>query len=331
MKKKYLTLFISALIPFGVLTPRAQIKYSDDTPIRFNLSAPSLKIVQFADLHLTYGFDKNDHLTFDLIKNITEATKPDLVVFTGDQTLSISTKARYLDLTKLMESLKTPWTFIFGNHDYDYASRAKIIDKVYSVNPQYLYFKEGPKLDEDGVGNFVFNYYYENEPFYNLYFLDSKEELKKKEPDGLTIYNYLSPAQVEWYDQKAKVDKVNEVYSSVFMHIPLVQFRLSFNVPDGDTIINPPIEQISSQSKDTGFFDSMLTNGMSQAVFVGHDHRNNFVFTHQGIKLVYGRNSGYNAYGGLTRGARIIEITPTSEAEPLLTTKVIFEDLSYEV
>ena len=76
-------------------------------------------------------------------------------------------------------------------------------------------------------------------------------------------------------------------------------------------------EQISSQSKDTGFFDSMLTNGMSQAVFVGHDHRNNFVFTHQGIKLVYGRNSGYNAYGGLTRGARIIEITPTSEAEPL--------------
>ena len=57
-------------------------------------------------------------------------------------------------------------------------TRAKIIDKVYSVNP-YLYFKEGPKLDEDGVGNFVFNYYYENEPFYNLYFLDSKGRIKE--------------------------------------------------------------------------------------------------------------------------------------------------------
>ncbi len=330
MKKRFLTLFFSALLPFSVLLPRAQIKYSDDTPFRFDLSAPSLKIVQFADLHLTYGFDKNDKRTFELIKNVTNYTKPDLVVFTGDQTLSISSVRLYRQLTKFMEELKTPWTFIFGNHDYDYASKAKLINEVYSLNPEHLYFKEGPKLDEDGVGNFVFNYFYNNEPFYNLYFLDSKDELKRKEDNAYGKYKYLSPAQVDWYSDKAKVDNANDVYSSVFMHIPLVQFHLAFDLGEDDLINKTPVEKISSQARDTGFFDAMVDNGVTQAVFSGHDHRNDFVLTHHGIKLVYGRNSGYNAYGGIRRGARIIEITPTETSEPLLTTRVIFGDLSYE-
>ena len=157
MKKELITFLITATIPFSALYLRPQVKYSDDTPIRFDLKGPSLKIVQFSDIHLMYGFDKTDRSTFELIKNITNETNPDLVVFTGDQTLSISSLARYKDLTKFMEELKTPWTFVFGNHDYDYTSPAKIINNVLSINPVYLYFKEGPALAEGGVGNFSFN------------------------------------------------------------------------------------------------------------------------------------------------------------------------------
>ena len=75
----------------------------------------------------------------------------------------------------------------------------------------------------------------------------------------------------------------------------------------------------------------MLLTALTQAVFVGHNHRNDFVFTHQGIKLVYGRLSGYNAAGQIKRGARIIEITPGTTKVPELTTKIINEDLSYEI
>ncbi len=331
MKKNYLTLFITLTIPFSILSARPQIKYSADTPFRFDLSRPSLKIVQFADIHLTYGFDKNDRLTFDLIKNVTMATKPDLIVFSGDQTLSITSRARYGQLTSFMEKLKTPWTFVFGNHDYDYTSQAKLLQKVASLNPEYLYFKEGPKLDEAGVGNFVYNYYYNSAPFYNLYFLDSKDELKKKEDDSLTWYKYLSTAQVEWYDQKAVIDKENDVYSSVFMHIPLVQYDLAANPSGADELDHPPGELGHGQAKDTGFFTSLVANGVTQAVFVGHNHRSDFVFTHQGVKLVHGRLSGYNGYGKLKRGARIIEITPSLTNVPELTTSIIYEDLSYEL
>lgn len=43
-------------------------------------------------------------------------------------------------------------------------------------------------------------------------------------------------------------------------------------------------------------------------VFVGHDHDNDFIGIDKGIALGYGRVTGADAYGELTRGARIIEL-----------------------
>ena len=43
-------------------------------------------------------------------------------------------------------------------------------------------------------------------------------------------------------------------------------------------------------------------------VFVGHDHDNDFIGIDKGIALGYGRVTGTDAYGVLTRGARIIEL-----------------------
>lgn len=42
--------------------------------------------------------------------------------------------------------------------------------------------------------------------------------------------------------------------------------------------------------------------------FVGHDHDNDFIGIDKGIALGYGRVTGADAYGELTRGARIIEL-----------------------
>lgn len=44
--------------------------------------------------------------------------------------------------------------------------------------------------------------------------------------------------------------------------------------------------------------------------FCGHDHTNDFSGTLHGIKLCYGRASGYNTYGkeGFMRGSRVIQL-----------------------
>lgn len=44
--------------------------------------------------------------------------------------------------------------------------------------------------------------------------------------------------------------------------------------------------------------------------FAGHDHVNDYWGTKQGIRLCYGRATGYNTYGreGFSHGARVIRL-----------------------
>ena len=49
-----------------------------------------------------------------------------------------------------------------------------------------------------------------------------------------------------------------------------------------------------------------------KAVFVGHDHNNDFCGDYYGVSLCYGRKTGYGSYGppdGMQRGARILEFS----------------------
>lgn len=326
MKLKIYSVF--ALLSTLLLTkgPSFTISYTDDDPFVVNLTKPSLKVVQFADLHLTYGFDKLDKLTYKLINDIVKETTPDLVVFTGDQTLSITAPSRYKELTRFMESLNTPWTFIFGNHDNDFHSFDRVLGAVSRVDTKNLMFKVGPALNDGGYGNFNINYYYDGLPFYNLYFLDSKTEQKTFKPTGVSKYTHFSTDQVNWFRSKVNADKINNVKSTVYTHIPLVQYLNALEESEKPNVSGFQGEGVYPQNIDTGFFQTMVDSGVSQAMFVGHDHMNSFVYTHQGIKLGYGRISGYNAYGTIMRGARVVEIDNTKT----LNTYIILEDLSYE-
>lgn len=324
MKTRIGAIFAVVLMQFG---PRyaTPIPFSDDEAFSFTLPEASLKIVQFTDLHLTYGFDKHDKMTFSLIKKVSLQERPDLIVFSGDQTMSLISARLYKTLINFMEELEIPWTFIFGNHDYDFMAKAKLLNTINRVKTKYLYFKVGPDFGDSAAGNFVFNYFVNDTPFYNLYFLDSKDELKHKERDAISKYEYLNAAQVNWYKEKALVDQSRGIYSSVFMHIPLPQYLHASDEQYINTLNGTFGEAIYTQGRDTSFFAAMKEAGMSQAVFVGHDHRNNFTFVYDDILLAYGQSSGYNGYGGVRRGARVINISATLEA-PLLTTNIIYGD-----
>lgn len=328
MKKQIGALFAAVLMPFSSVAPNnAQvIPFSDDEAFTFTLNETSLKIVQFTDLHLTYGFDKHDRMTFDLIKKVSLNEKPDLLVFSGDQTMSLISVRLYKKLISYVEKLEIPWTFIFGNHDYDFVSKARLLRAISSVKTTYLHFKVGPDFKDHSAGNFVFNYYVDDTPFYNLYFLDSKDELKTNEKDTLSKYAYFSEAQVNWYKEKALRDQSQDIYSTIFMHIPLPEYLHAKDDEYKDTLDGGDFgETVAAQGRNTGFFSAMQEAGKAQAVFVGHDHLNNFTFNYEGVLLAYGQASGYNGYGRVRRGARIINITGT-DSVPLLRTNVIYGD-----
>lgn len=285
--------------------------YTEDDTLTLILKEENLRLLQFTDLHFTYGNDANDKRTFKLMETITKVENPDLVIITGDLTLSPLGPTLFKSIYNFMESLDVPWTFVFGNHESDFNAYEEYLETI--GNDHNLLFKVGKEMDGAGYGNFKIETSYNNSPFYHLYFFDSHAEY-----NGTFSYDWLSEAQVNWYDEHAKIDAQNNIKSSVFMHIPLWEYE--YYTPS-IALEGTKGEKVSKQGVNTGLFDKIKSNGVTTSVFVGHDHLNNYSFMHEGVLLAYGQASGYNGYGNTHKGARLIEI----DKDKLLTTHLLLD------
>ena len=60
-----------------------------------------------------------------------------------------------------------------------------------------------------------------------------------------------------------------------------------------------------------GLEESVMDRGNVVALFVGHDHPNDFSVDYRGLYMAYGRKSGYGGYGipgHIRKGARVLRI-----------------------
>jgi len=315
MKKLALAVCLILPILFVSCAKSTAIDYSDDEAISIEMLGDTIKILQLTDLHLTYGIDANDRKTYALIERLVESESWDLVVFSGDMTMSPLGPRLFKKLIEVMEDLGTPWTFIFGNHETDYHVYQDYLALIDTT--EHLLFMTGPELEEGGAGNFMIEFTKGGIPFYKAYFLDSHQEREVyTEEEG--IYGYLSQAQVEWYENHVQTDTVPSV---MFMHIPIRQYTL---VETDPSIVYSGIfdeDKVYPQGVDTGIFAAITEHQKTRGIFVGHDHLNDFQFTVEGVLLAYGRASGYNGYGYLEKGGRVIEIDEQKE----LVTYILLE------
>lgn len=311
MKKITTLLLFFLIISLNACSNQEEIiNYSDDTPFVLEMKSDTLKILQLTDLHLMYGVDANDRATFAAIRTLVQSDDFDLIVITGDMTMSISGPSLFSRLIEVMEELETPWTFVFGNHETDYSTYSDYLNRVDDC--EYLYFKVGPELEDGGYGNFRIIFNHDGNPFYTLYFMDSHaERAVYTEEEG--EYDYLKTSQVEWAETHLTSDTTDSV---MYFHIPLRQYI------DPDTYIGTFDEDmVYAQGIDTGLFDVLVEQGKTKGVFVGHDHLNNFEFTMDGVLLAYGQISGYSAYGNLPRGGRVVEVNNLG----VMNTYIIYE------
>lgn len=302
-------LFVFLIVSMSACQKSNEIIWTDNDAMTIESTDETIKILQVTDLHLAFGISNRDQMTFDLIENLAISDDYDLIVITGDMMMSPQAVLLFKALIKHMEVLEIPWTFVFGNHDNDFNDYSDLLAQLNNTN--YLYFKTGLEMEDGGIGNFKINFTYQDDIIYHAYFLDSKAERDTyTEDEG--EYDYLSTAQVSWYEDSVTTDLVESI---VFMHIPLRQY-INPDTYEGNFLE----DKVYAQGKDTGFFDAMVLHNMSKAVFVGHDHLNDFTLSKEGILLAYGRNSGYSAYGYLERGGRHIQIT-----DEVITTYVVLE------
>lgn len=278
--------------------------------------------------------------TVKLIKTSIKKIKPDLVVLTGDQIKSYAiglggknagkTVAKMIkSLCSPMEEAGVPFAATFGNHDVcKYVSKEDQI-KMYSdfsmfVRPTNGAYDQGtyalPVYSSDG-----------EKVKYLIYIIDSQGNRKG---GG---YEAVKPDQIEWYraqrDNFAVQNQSAVVPSMAFQHIPVCEMygifkrvpkrtknsvrcyrthAKEFYILDEEKCfeMNSFKEPASVPDENTGEFNAMKEKGDIKAIFCGHDHKNSFVGTNDGIDLGYTPSSGFNTYGdGLSRGSREIVIS----------------------
>ncbi len=270
-------------------------------------------IVQFTDTHFTNGAAP-DVATTALMAAILAAEQPDLVVLTGDVIHGsdcADPAASWRRALAPMIAAGLPWAAVFGNHDDEGTLDRAGLMAVQQELPGCL-SRPGPTT-VSGVGNYVLPVQAAAagalgaRPAAHLYFLDSNAYPEA----GPGVYGWIRRDQIAWYVMQARTlaDAAGGALlpALAFFHIPLPEYD---EVWDLHPCHGEKYEPVCCPALNSGLFAALYEVGDVLGTFVGHDHINDYMGDLHGIRLCYGRATGYNTYGrdGFPRGARVIRL-----------------------
>ncbi|MGV8137242.1 MAG: metallophosphoesterase family protein [Mangrovibacterium sp.] len=260
------------------------------------------KIVQFTDVHWKAAVRESDEAA-ECMNRVLDEEKPDLVIYTGDHVTGEPVTEGIDALLKPVVSRNIPFAAVLGNHDDEFSmSRREIFDYMGKFPGNMTGTVDGIT----GMTNFAIPLYQSSSEriMTVLYGLDSNRDTVEAD-------------QVAWYTRTSKdytqKNKGIPIPSVAFFHIPVPEFKEAIIDPDA-RFYGTRKEQVACSKKNTGLFPAFKKNGDVMAVFVGHDHLNDYVVCWKEIMLCYGRVTGsrktshYNHPDG-SNGARVIELT----------------------
>ncbi|MFO0916951.1 MAG: metallophosphoesterase [Planctomycetaceae bacterium] len=285
---------------FGDLLIRP--RSTDRFELIFTPSQPRpIRLLQVTDTHFHPG-DEGNRATEKMLRGIVEREQPDLIIHTGDFVNNDSAKPVEWTGMDIMNGLKRPWALCFGNHDYPVknAEGSLPLDDIRQKMEQgFQGFIDAPTgrhycyrydlLDKDNAP-----------PRASLFFF----QVGYAQGD-----RRISDPQLEWFRNQMKQDAERQIDSpiTVFVHIPLREYRDLYESGRAD---GKKAEDVCFDSDEGQSFKDFHASRRVVGVFCGHDHVNNYHGDWQGIDLVYGRNSGWGAYGpkDWQRGGRLITL-----------------------
>lgn len=287
---------------------------TDKTPSQHTLrfSEGRLRIAQFTDVHLSVD-DPQSAPVADTLLAVIEKEQPDVVIFTGDVVTQQPAEKGWRHIMATMQRAGVPYAVTMGNHDPEVMQR----DSIYAILKEDPLFigKAGEELS--GCGNYVLPVLASDSERTSalIYCFDSSDYTSDWARYG--TYAWMPWDVTSWYRAQSALYTTQNggepLPALAFFHIPTPEFRLLDSQPEmygrnGDG------SGIGSAELNSGFLLSCVEMGDVMGLFVGHDHENDYIGQHFGIALAYGRVSGFNAYGDLPRGARIIDLYEDSRS-----------------
>lgn len=265
-------------------------------------------ILQFSDLHWTND-NESDMKSHDLMNDIINEQNPDFIIFTGD-VIHVedcpSPENSFIKATSAVINSGVPWAFVFGNHDAIIKETYLELLDIQEKLPNCL--TERGLDNISGYGNYVLKIHSHNSDrtVAALYCMDSGTYA----PEKIGGADWIKHDQINWFinESKSLLSEIGSVIPSLaFFHIPLPEYREIWNK---NICFGSKYEKVGSAKLNSGLFNAFVGMNNIIGAFVGHDHINDYCGDLNGVKLCYGRATGYNTYGkeGFLRGARIIRM-----------------------
>ncbi len=303
------------------------------------------RILSTSDMHLGDS-PKMRKKVFDMLMSHINATRPDLVILTGDIILGKYQHIDAIEFAQFMEKVGIYWAFTFGNHEArEEKGRFKELLMKCQIKFPHCLARQGKK-ELFGLCNYCINILKsESENLKTLYFFDSGRNIlpeyraEQNVADDVDGYDYLKKNQMEWYTEKVVTmrEKYGEGGSFMYMHIPLKEYDYvietersedkSYKFTDKcDVVYGKAYELVGSSKVNSGMFELMKKLDSTKAVFCGHDHLNGFSVLYDGIYLVYNQCCGYETY-------KLDEVKECEEKEWLqgVTITEIFENGKFDI
>lgn len=263
----------------------------------------TFKIVQFTDIHACPS-NPVTQTSIQLMSDVLDKEKPDLVVFTGDAVTEAPAEKGWNLITAPLIERGIPFAVTLGNHDDEQDLNRSATAKLLTSYAGCLFVDTVEKVK--GFGNYTIPIKAStaNKTAAVLYCIDSNAYSTHKKIDG---YGWFGHDQVDWYlTQSAAYTKQNggtPLPALAFFHIALPEYNQAYN----KRAIGTRLEDECSPKINTGMYTAMLESGDVMGTFVGHDHDNDYIADLHGIALTYGRFTGSTTtYTNLEKGARVI-------------------------
>lgn len=266
--------------------------------------------------------DKVDENNEKLQNSILKADRPDFTAVTGDcvsgwmyDGIPGWYKKQWDKWTRPYLQNKVPYALAMGNHDDQAdANRNQILS--YELTHPYSMSKIGPK-SITGITNYYIPVYSSNktsdEIEFLLWFFDSMDHNCYSDKSWGCVGNDT----VQWYRDESErlVKEYKRIIPGIaFVHIPPPEYLEATRT---NKINGTKEEDVCCPIYNTGLIGAMIDNRNVQAMFVGHDHDNDYsVDVDKKIYLYYGRKTGYGCYGPISvqHGSRIIRLNERSHS-----------------
>lgn len=159
------------------------------------------KVLQITDVHILNNA-KKDQKAFRTITQMIEASRPDIIVVTGDITSEDENMRAFRTFGEFMESFNIPWGFVYGNHDAETRrTHTKTQLSEYLESLEYCFFDRGPE-DVDGEGNYYYNVTDDSgKIIMSLMMMDSNMYYRDPVTGQDDGYDCFHENQIAWYEK----------------------------------------------------------------------------------------------------------------------------------